>query len=214
MASYGMKGPYEGMKSGGMKVRQTPNFTPEQMQIFAQSQENVSPDSYLSRLAGGDQSFFNEIEQPALRQFGELQGGLASRFSGMGGMGARRSSGFQNTMNTAAQDFASQLQQQRQSLQRQAIMDLSGLQHQLLGERPYDTRLEERRPKQSFWQKAAPYAGAAIGGVIGGPSGALAGYQMGNTFSGSQQGQPQSFKNDLPSSWGSMFGNGQTPGIM
>lgn len=204
MASYGMKGPYEGMKSGGMKVRQTPNFTPEQMRIFEQSQENISPESYLSRLAGGDQSMFEEIEAPALRQFSGLQGNLASRFSGMGS-GSRRSSGFQNTMGAAASDFAQQLQSQRQGLQRQAIMDLSGLQNDLLNQRPYDTRLEERRPKQSFFQKIAPWAGAAIGGVTGGPSGALAGYQVGNA-AGGMGGQQQSFKNDLPQDWGS-FGS-------
>lgn len=203
MASYGMKGPYEGMKSGGMKVRQTPNFTPEQMRIFEQSQQNVSPDSYLARLAGGDESMFAEMEAPALKQFSGLQGNLASRFSGMG-MGARHSSGFQNTMGAAASDFAQQLQSQRQNLQRQAIMDLSGLQNDLLNQRPYDTRLEERRPKQSFFQKIAPWAGAAVGGLAGGPSGALAGYQVGNAAGG--MGGQQSFKNDLPQDWGS-FGS-------
>ncbi len=204
MASYGMKGPYEGMKSGGMKIRQTPNFDPKQMDLYNEMFNTVGQDSYLSRLAGGDESLFGEIEAPALKQFSGLQGGLASRFSGAG-MGSRRSSGFQNTANQAASDFAQQLQSQRQGLQRQAIMDLSGLQNDLLGQRPYDTRLEERRPKQSFWQKAAPFAGAAIGGMVGGPSGALAGYQVGNQFSGSGQGQ-QSFKNDLPQDWGS-FGS-------
>ncbi len=220
MAAIGMKGPYEGMKSGGMKVRQTPNFTPEQMQIFSQMQGNVSPESYLSRLAGGDESMFSEIEAPALRQFSGLQGNIASRFSQGGGspggrqaaLGTRRSSGFQNTMGAAASDFAQQLQSQRQGLQRQAIMDLSGLQSDLLGQRPYHTELEPRKQKQSFWQKAAPWAGAAIGGIAGGPSGALAGYQMGNQFSGSGQEQQQSFKNDLPQNWGS-FGNQISTGI-
>ena len=217
MAAYGMKGPYEGMKSGGMKVRQTPNFDPQQMSLYDEMYNTVGSDSYLSRLAGGDESLFDEMEQPALRQFGELQGGMASKFSLGGGspqgggqlaLGGRRSSGFQNSMNSAAQDFAQQLQSQRQGLQRQAIMDLSGLQNDLLNQRPYETRLEERRPKQSFWQKAAPYAGLVLGGIAGGPGGAMQGYQIGNQFSGAGQGQQQSFKNDLPSSWGGMFGGG------
>jgi hypothetical protein len=204
MASIGMKGPYEGMKSGGMKVRQTPNLTPQQMKLLSQGMENVNPQSYLSQLASGDEELFNQMEAPALRQFSGLQGNMASRFSGMG-MGGRRSSGFQNSMGAAASDFAQQLQGNRQNLQRQAIQDLHGMSQDLLNQRPYNTRLEERRPKQSFWQKAAPWAGAAVGGLAGGPSGALAGYQVGNSFSGAGGGQ-QSFKNDLPQSWGS-FGD-------
>ena len=53
------------------------------------------------------------MEAPALKQFSGLQGNLASRFSGMGS-GARRSSGFQNTSNQAASDFAQQLQANKQ----------------------------------------------------------------------------------------------------
>ncbi len=207
MASYGMKGPYEGMKSGGMKVRQTPNFTPQQMKLHEGMFDQVGPDSYLSRLAGGDEDLFAEMEAPALRQFSGLQGNLASRFSfgggGRGAMSSRHSSGFQNTMGAEASNFAQDLQSKRQGLQRQAIMDLSGLQNDLLGQNPWHTELEARKPKQSWWQKAAPWAGAAVGGITGGPGGALAGYQMGNQFSGSGQGQQQSFKNDLPSDWSS-----------
>lgn len=203
MAAVGMKGPYEGMKSGGMKVRQTPNYTPEQMELFSQGLENVGPESYTSRLAAGDPSLFAEMEAPARQDFSGLQGNIASRFSGAG-MGGRRSSGFQNTMSKAGNDFAQQLQANRQGLQRQAITDLHNMSQQLLGNRPYETRLEERRPKESFWQKAAPWAGAAVGGVLGGPGGAMAGYQVGNMARGGNA--PQSFKNDLPSSWES-FGD-------
>ncbi len=47
-------------------------FTPEQMQLFQQLFSNVGPESYLSKLAGGDESFFNEMEAPALKQFSAL----------------------------------------------------------------------------------------------------------------------------------------------
>jgi len=162
-----------GYKSG--KIQQ---FTPEQMQLFQQLFSNVSPDSYLSRLAGGDQSQFEQTEAPALRQFSELQGNIASRFSGMG-MGARRSSGFQNTVNQAASNFAQDLQSRRQALQRQAIMDLMGLSGDLLGQRPYENFLV---PKQSsgFMSSLGSSLGGAIPGAISGfltagPIGALAG---------------------------------------
>lgn len=158
-------------------------YTPEQMDLFQNAFNFVGPDSYLSRLAGGDQSIFDQIEQPALQQFQGMQGQIASKFSGMG-MGARKSSGFQNTMNQATTDFASQLQSQRQSLQQQAIKDLMGMSNQLLGQRPYG--LVEKQNKPSFWQTllggAAPMAGAAAGGFYGGPQGAQMGYNAGQAF--------------------------------
>jgi hypothetical protein len=113
-----------GKAQGGYKPAQMQQFTPDQMQLFQQMFGQVSPDSYLSKLAGGDESMFNQIEAPAMRQFQGLQGNIASRFSGMGSGGARRSSGFQNTMNQASSDFASDLQSQRMGLQRNAIKDL------------------------------------------------------------------------------------------
>ena len=148
----------------GYRSGQVAQYTPEQMQLYQQSFGQVSPDSYLSRLAGGDESLFNEIEAPALKQFSGLQSNIASRFSGMG-MGGRRSSGFQNTMNTAAQDFASQLQSQRQGLQRQAIQDLRGLTNDLLGYRPYEQFLTKKEYKQPFWKQALGIA-SPLGGDI------------------------------------------------
>jgi hypothetical protein len=126
-------------------------FTPEQMQLFQQGFSQVSPDSYLSRLAGGDQSQFAEIEAPALRQFNAVQGNIASRFSNMGGLGARKSSGFQNTINSAASNFAQELQSNRQNLQRQAIMDLQGISNSLLNQRPFENTLVEKA--LPWWQQ-------------------------------------------------------------
>src|SRR5258708_26050304 len=86
-------------------------YTPQQEELFGRQFAQLGPESFTGRLAEGDQSAFEEMEEPALRQFGALQGNIASRFSGMG-MGGRKSSGFQNAMSTASQDFASQLQSQ------------------------------------------------------------------------------------------------------
>jgi len=176
------------VKAGSMKEKipsgynkgSLQQFTPEQMQLFQQMFGHVGPESYLSKLAGGDQSTFGEIEAPALRQFAGLQGNIASRFSGMGGLGARKSSGFQNTMNSAASNFAQDLQSQRQGLQRQALMDLMGISNSLLGQRPYENFLVEKQKKQSG---LGGTIGAGIGGIggffAGGPMGALQGAQLG-----------------------------------
>lgn len=169
---------------GGYTVKPVQQYTPEQMQLFQQLFGQVSPDSYTSRLAGGDESLFAEMEAPALRQFGELQGGMASRFSGMGGLGARKSSGFSNTMNQAASSFAQDLQSRRQELQRNAIRDLMGMSQQLLANEPYQYFSEPTQNKRSFLDKlmggALPIAGAGIGGFFGGPAGAAIGGQMGS----------------------------------
>ena len=141
----GQQGAVDQIPSGYRKA-QLQQFTPEQMKLFSQMFSHLSPDSYTSRLASGDQGMFDEIEAPALKQFSALQGNIASRFSGMGS-GARRSSGFQNSMNQAGADFAGQLQSQRQGLQRQAIQDLMNMSGQLLNQRPWETGLAEKRQK-------------------------------------------------------------------
>lgn len=127
----------------GYEAGNLQQFTPEQMQLFSSLFQQVSPQSFLGKLAGGDQSQFAAIEAPALRQFGQLQGNIASRFSGMGS-GARRSSGFQNALGGAATDLAERLQSQRMGLQQQAIRDLFGMSNQLLAQRPYEQFLTEK----------------------------------------------------------------------
>lgn len=156
---YGSTGSGLGNRApSGYKLGTLKNFTPEQMELFKSLFGHLQPGSYLSKLAGGDESLFEEMEAPALRQFSELQGGLASRFSGMG-MGARRSSGFQNTTNQAASDFAQNLQSQRQGLQQQAIKDLMGMGTSLLGQRPYEQFLTPKRSSSRF---------DGLGGIFGG----------------------------------------------
>lgn len=133
----------------GYKAGQIQKFTPEMMQLFQQLFGHTGPDSYLSRLASGDEDLFNEIEAPAMRQFQGTLGGIASKFSGMGS-GARRSSGFQNATSSAASNFAQELQSQRQGLQRQGLNDLFSLSNTLLGQNPYEQFLTEKKP--SFWE--------------------------------------------------------------
>lgn len=150
----------------GYKAGTLQQFTPEQINLFKSLFSHAGPESYLSKLAGGDQSSFAEQEAPAMRQFAGLQGNIASRFSGMG-MGGRRSSGFQNATNQSAMDFAQNLQAQRQGLQRQALLDLFGISQSLLGQRPYERTLTQKPDSflQQFALGAAPgFASSLLGG--------------------------------------------------
>lgn len=153
-----------GARVGGYKVGQLQNFTPEQMQLFRSLFSNVSPDSFLSKLAQGDQSGFAQSELPALRQFNEQQGNIASRFSGMG-TGGRKSSGFKNTLNQASQEFSQNLQSRRMDMQRQALQDLLGFSNQLLGQRPYEQFLYQKPQKSSFLQQLLGGASQGLGSL-------------------------------------------------
>lgn len=167
----GSRSPGQGLQGPGRSTprgyEQVQNFTPEQMDLFKQLFSNVGPNSFLSKLAGGDEGTFNQIEAPALRQFNGLQGGLASRFSqgggGPGAMSSRHSSGFQNSANQAASDFAGQLQGNRQNLQQQALHDLMGYSNELLGQQPYSLN-EKQKP---FWQQLLTSMGSGFGQIAG-----------------------------------------------
>lgn len=172
----------------GYRKGQLQQFTPEQMDLFQQMFGHLGPESYLSRLASGDQSFFDEMEAPAHRDFLGGLGQLASRFSGMG-TGGRHGSGFRNTATAAVSNFAQDLQANRQNLQRQALNDLMGLSGQLLSQRPYDQFLVEKQEKPNYWgsiggKLAGAIPGAAVGFLTGGLPGAAIGGLSGFMNSG------------------------------
>jgi hypothetical protein len=154
----------------GYKKGSINQFTPEQMNLFQQMFGQVGPDSYLSKLAGGDQETFNQMEAPALRQFSGLQGNLASRFSGMGGLGARRSSGFQNTMSSAASNFAQELQANRQNLMGNARKELFDMSNSLLSQRPQENFMIKKQNQEPFWKQmlgiVSPVGGDIASGGI------------------------------------------------
>lgn len=167
----------------GYEVGELQNFDPRQMKLYKQGFKSVGKNSYLSKLAGGDQSQFAEMEAPAHRQFQGQLGNLASRFSNQG-MGSRRSSGFQNQATAASSNFAQDLQSRRQELQRQAILDMHNISQQLMGQRPKERDLFKKQEEQpSGW-------GSLAGGLVGGVGGAFVGQpvlgaQLGSAF-GSQ----------------------------
>ena len=161
--SVGASGQAGNVTPKGYRQAQLQNYTPEQMQLFQQMFGQVGPDSYLAKLAGGDQSTFEQMEAPAMQQFQGMQGDLASRFSNAG-MGARGGSGFQNSANQQTQDFASQLASNRNNLQMQAIQQMQGMSKDLLNADPYEQMLVQRT--QPFW-KDLTLAGLSAGAEMG-----------------------------------------------
>lgn len=184
---------YDDKRPSGYKINRIQNFSPEQMQLFKDSFQYINPQSNLARLAGGDPQAFQQMEAPALRQFNELQGNLASRFSGMGSFGGRRSSGFQNAATSAASNFAQELQANRQALQRQALMDLMGYSNSLLSQKPYETFLTPKQRGGFNWGGAAGGLLGGIGGFLtGGPLGAFQGAGLGYNVGSGLSGNPSS----------------------
>lgn len=201
----------------GYSLGQMQNYDPQQMQTYQNQFQHVSPDSYLGKLAAGDQSEFAALEAPALRQLNEIQGNTASRFSGMG-QGGRRSSGFQNTMSAQTNNFAEQLQAQRMNIRNQAIQSLMSMSNTLLGQSPYEQFMVKNQPKQNKW--GGPL-GAAVGGVggfmLGGPAGAFQGASLGYGIGSGNGVDPKqdysAFKDAGNKDWGYDFNNYFDPGI-
>lgn len=165
--------------SGTQRVGQIQQYTPEQLKLMQQGINNVGSDSYLSKLAGGDQSMFAEMEAPALRQFSAMQGNTASRFSGMG-TGGRHSSGFQNTVNSAASNFAQDLQSKRLDMRNQAVSQLHSMSQDLLNNKPYEQFTYDKQQKEAGWKKWASLGTGAVATAFGGPGAGIAAYNATN----------------------------------
>jgi len=141
-----------------------------------------------NRASGGTPEYWEANENQAKRQFGEFQGSTSSRYSGEGS-GARRSSGFQNTMTRGSQDFAESLQAKRSEMQEAAIEQLLKYSSSLMGIDSSESQLiDKKKKKNKWWQNALgiglPVAGAAVGGYLGGPVGASMGTEAGAKFGG------------------------------
>lgn len=197
---------YKNKVPHGLRGYSTPNYTPAQMNIHKQNYEALGPDTDLARMAAGDQSFYDQMEAPALRQFSGIQGNLASKYSGgsgRGGLSNRNSSGFQQEQGEFASNFAQQLQANRLNLQRQAHNDLWKMSQDFLGQQPFNRQtVAKKESKGNDWMGLAGAGVGAVGGfAIGGPSGAFQGaqlgYGLGNSFSGGGGG-------------GNMIGNAQS----
>lgn len=181
----------------GYRQGQIQQFTPDQMGLYQNMLGLVGQDSYLSKLARGDQSTFDQVEAPAYRQFNEQLSNIANRFSGGSGKGSLgvRGSQFQNANTAAASNFAQDLQSQRQGMMSNALRELMGFSNQLLQQRPYDRFLVEKQQKQNPWAEiGGRFAGAIPGAVasyFGSPGGAGASAQQLGTSNYAARQQPQ-----------------------
>lgn len=165
------------LKNTGYQEIQTPTKNAAQMDIFNQynagsKEGRAAALKGLSGIASGDESTFQQLEAPAHRQFGQLQGQIASRFSGMGS-GGRRSSGHQNAQSGAATDFAERLQGQRLGLQQNAWEQLLGMGSHLFDSNLFESSLIPK--KKSGWEKF----GDILGNVSGTAGGIYAGKKWG-----------------------------------
>ena len=154
------------LKGTGYNQVTMPNKTPQQMEMFNMMYGGGKGGmeaglQHLSQMAGGgNEEYWNQLEAPAMRQFGEMQGNIASRFSGAG-MGGRRSSGFQNAQNSAASELSQQLQSNRLGLQNQAIQQLMSMYGNLMGQDMNTTSLIPKKKK--WWQELLPSLAGGIG---------------------------------------------------
>lgn len=174
----GPAGRASGLKGTGYKQVSYPNMTSGQMDLMSQllghAKQGVGPGmQHLSNLAAGSPDEFSAMERPALKQFSQTMGNIASRFSGEGS-GARRSSAFNLANRGAAQELAESLASQRMQYQNQAIQDLMGLSHQLMQYRPYETGFVPK--KKGFWES---FMGNLGGGIGQAGSGLALGYGLG-----------------------------------
>ncbi|CAB4132736.1 hypothetical protein UFOVP255_57 [uncultured Caudovirales phage] len=120
----------------------------------------------LSRLAGGDENEFEQMEKPAYTALQRAGSQSASQFSGFGS-GARNSSGFQNAIAGQAGDLAEKLQSRRMEIQQQSLSELLGLGRHLLSEDLFENQLVERPEKYGFAKQMALGLSGGIGQGIG-----------------------------------------------
>jgi hypothetical protein len=173
----------------GRDVVQMPRMSPEVMRMWQELSSSIGPGvkqslGDISTMAkGGTPEYWQQLEAPAKRDFGAIQGNIAARY---GHAGALKSSGFQNVMSGQARGLAESLQAQRLNLQQSARDQLLNLYTQLMGNDPYEMALVEKQKKPNYFNKimqaGLPIAGGIAGGIFGGPSGAVMGADLGNTF--------------------------------
>jgi hypothetical protein len=138
--------PSYGLPSG-YKLKQVPQFTPEMSNLFdlllGKSMGGAEGGlDFLSKLAQGDESMFEQLEAPA---YSALQRGLGETATRFSKIGAQDSSGFENMLAGQSSDLAEKLQSQRLGLRQGATKDLLGLSQNLLGQRPYENILQKKQ---------------------------------------------------------------------
>lgn len=175
-----MGGNYNFKTPKGYSSYSQQTMDPQALQFRNQLMGAVQPGAikgadFLSRMAGGDQSMFEEMEAPAWNDYEQGMGAMGTRFSNMG-MGAQNSSGFKQAMGGMAGQFAQNLHSQRMSFQQQAIKDLMGMSGELMGMKTMDSGLVKKPP--SGWEQFL----SMISGMSGQAGGIAGGMGMGKLF--------------------------------
>lgn len=181
MLNRGATGKASGLTGTGYKQVSVPTMNRASSDLHSRLLAAAAPGAekgagFLSDMAQGGPESYAAFEKPAMRDFGALTGQMASRFSGMGGAGARKSSGFQNTMGEQAASLSENLAERRMGLQQQAIRDLLGMSHTLMQTPTEEHMLMPKQPKkQPFWKELL---GSAVGGLAGGASTLAGGFGL------------------------------------
>lgn len=133
----------------GYNVKNVQQFTPEQMQLFQMLLSGLTQEGglgggfdFLKKLSSGEDSAFQQMEAPYFSALEKGLGQTASRFSRFG---ARDSSAFENALAGQTSDMAMQLGAQRNQMQMNALNSLLGLSSNLLGQKPFETMLQEKK---------------------------------------------------------------------
>lgn len=163
-------------------ANQISTMSPQQQQLFSSLIGKLGGGAgqgvdYLSRLAGGDQSMFSEMEAPAYSAFNKQLGNIGSRFADVGAIG---SSGFQNATSGAAAQLGESLASKRGELQRGAIERLLGLSSELLGKQTFGF---EDKDQGFDWGSLIGTLGGAAGSAFLGPIGGAVGKGAGDWLS-------------------------------
>lgn len=166
-------------------VKQVSNYSPEMENLLRSlvggAQGGVGGGlDFLSKLASGDQSMFEEMERPAYAAFEKLLGQTGSRFSDLG---ARDSSYFENAVAGQGQELAQNLQAQRLGIRSQATNQLLQQAMQMLGLRPFENVEKTKSPGFDWGGLLGGIGGAAAGSFFG-PLGTAAGGAAGKSLFG------------------------------
>ena len=148
------------------KIKQTPNYTPEQQEylkgIISQlTQSNPNAFQYLNNILSDDPEAMEAFNAPAKQEFEEdIIPSILERFSTGG---TRHSSGLNQALGRAGQTLATNLNAQRANLKQNAISQLLGYSNLGLGQQntPYIKEGQQRSP--SIWDSLAPTGGKLFG---------------------------------------------------
>lgn len=167
----------------GYRLNRLSNLTPQQEQLFnlllgGSSSGTGEGLDYLSRLASGDPSSFEQMERPAYDAFDKLLGEIGSRYAQAGAIG---SSSYQNALAGAGGDLAKQLQAQRSNIQMSALDRLLGQSNSLLNQRLFENILNQKPQSQSRGL-IGQILGTALPSLLGGFSGGFGRQAAGQLF--------------------------------